>query len=247
MFICACSVGRPRGFAFISFDDYDAVDQVILGKPHVVNGRTLDVKKAIPKDEMSNMNAKLSSNIRSTIRRDLPAQNHYSSLRDNDFSSHSNHQYDRTASLDNHNPTYNSSLMSTHSSRHNNMNALNCNPLMNATETSTYASSYSTNMARNQRSSIMTYDSYNNKNTFIPYNSTGCSNYFSSSPIEWNYQQSNYNPNAFHNVSSSSDSFETSSPYGITANNYNAINGNNYHSTSQLVMRAGGPMRDRRG
>jgi RNA-binding protein Musashi len=36
----------------VTFDDYDAVDKAVLEKPHTVNGRNLDVKKAVPKEKM---------------------------------------------------------------------------------------------------------------------------------------------------------------------------------------------------
>ncbi|KAF5736723.1 heterogeneous nuclear ribonucleoprotein 1 [Tripterygium wilfordii] len=41
---------RPRGFGFISFDSEDAVDRVLHKTFHDLNGKQVEVKKALPKD-----------------------------------------------------------------------------------------------------------------------------------------------------------------------------------------------------
>ncbi|XP_077252808.1 heterogeneous nuclear ribonucleoprotein 1-like [Tasmannia lanceolata] len=41
---------RPRGFGFISFDTEDAVDRVLHKSFHELNGKLVEVKRALPKD-----------------------------------------------------------------------------------------------------------------------------------------------------------------------------------------------------
>lgn len=42
--------GKRKGYCFIEYDDYDPVDKALLQKNHSVGGKSLTVRKALPKD-----------------------------------------------------------------------------------------------------------------------------------------------------------------------------------------------------
>lgn len=46
------NTNKTRGFAFITFDDYDPVDRCVLLKSHMIKGFRCDVKKALSREEM---------------------------------------------------------------------------------------------------------------------------------------------------------------------------------------------------
>jgi heterogeneous nuclear ribonucleoprotein A1/A3 len=45
--------GRSRGFAFVSFKDRSMIDEFMKQRPHMIDGRKLEAKRAMPRDEAS--------------------------------------------------------------------------------------------------------------------------------------------------------------------------------------------------
>ena len=43
---------KPRGFAFVTFADHDAVDKCVLIRSHMIDGHRCDVKRAVSKEAM---------------------------------------------------------------------------------------------------------------------------------------------------------------------------------------------------
>ncbi|CAN1156650.1 RNA-binding protein 1 [Linum perenne] len=70
------STNRPRGFGFVTFDSEDSVEKVMLNPFHELNGRQVEVKRAVPKDEANmnknNNNISLSSNYTSWSSTSIP-------------------------------------------------------------------------------------------------------------------------------------------------------------------------------
>ncbi|CAF0840897.1 unnamed protein product [Didymodactylos carnosus] len=250
--------GKPRGFGFVTFDDYDPVDRAILERPHSIMGRQLDVRKAVPKQKTNEDGTPVTG--KGLLGNTMDGNSR--PISSNNSGSNNNHN-----NMNNNNSNYGMSNSRQGGPNPSNygMNSLGGMNSLQGGSSGMYSqsNSQSASMPTNSyNTGLMSYDNYNTNNQQqpppLPNNNLG--NYlmpnisslqgFNQPPMDQRVQQNSYNtnignPNPFDTMSNPSSLFNQNSGMGTvnpmnigqpTSGGYDSMNnpsfGSNYSRTN---------------
>ena len=58
------ATSQPRGFGFLTFEDASGVDQVMSSRPHVIDDRDVEPKRAIPREKQTGRTGGMAGQIK---------------------------------------------------------------------------------------------------------------------------------------------------------------------------------------